>query len=53
VINPAGAGGGGDGGTLPITGASTGLVGGIGGLLLVAGLGGYLLAKRRRTRFIA
>jgi hypothetical protein len=57
VINPAGGGGGGDngddGGTLPITGAATGLIGGIGALLLAAGVLGYLLAKRRRTRFIA
>ncbi|NBE82485.1 LPXTG cell wall anchor domain-containing protein [Micromonospora rubida] len=47
-----GGGGGGDGG-LPVTGASTGLIAGIGGLLLVAGVGGYLVAKRRRTRFVA
>ncbi|MFG1949825.1 LPXTG cell wall anchor domain-containing protein [Micromonospora sp. NPDC048830] len=45
--------GGGDGGTLPITGSSTGLIAGIGALLLVAGVGGYLVAKRRRTRFVA
>ncbi|MEU7931718.1 LPXTG cell wall anchor domain-containing protein [Micromonospora echinofusca] len=43
----------GDGGTLPITGESTGLIAGIGGLLLVAGVGGYVVAKRRRTRFVA
>ncbi|GAA2701718.1 LPXTG cell wall anchor domain-containing protein [Micromonospora olivasterospora] len=42
-----------DGGTLPITGTSIGLVAGIGALLLVAGVGGYLVAKRRRTRFVA
>ncbi|WBB65624.1 LPXTG cell wall anchor domain-containing protein [Micromonospora sp. WMMD812] len=46
-------GGDGDGGTLPITGESTGLIAGIGALLLVAGAGGYLVAKRRRTRFVA
>ncbi|MEU7840576.1 LPXTG cell wall anchor domain-containing protein [Micromonospora sp. NPDC049114] len=45
--------GGGDGGALPITGQSTGLIAGIGALLLVAGVGGYLVAKRRRTRFVA
>ncbi|PZF91212.1 LPXTG cell wall anchor domain-containing protein [Micromonospora deserti] len=45
--------GGGDGGSLPITGESTGLVAGIGGLLLAAGAGGYLVARRRRTRFVA
>lgn len=64
VINPVdggpgtpgdddGQGGGDDGGTLPITGASTGLIAGLGGLLLAAGVGGYLVAKRRRTRFVA
>ncbi|WBB65625.1 LPXTG cell wall anchor domain-containing protein [Micromonospora sp. WMMD812] len=61
VINPTGNGGGdggqgggdGDGGALPITGESTGLIAGIGALLLVAGAGGYLVAKRRRTRFVA
>ncbi|MBQ0896685.1 LPXTG cell wall anchor domain-containing protein [Micromonospora sp. U56] len=45
--------GGGDGGTLPITGESTALVAGIGGLLLAAGVGGYVVARRRRTRFVA
>ncbi|MEU2612353.1 LPXTG cell wall anchor domain-containing protein [Micromonospora sp. NPDC007271] len=63
VINPAGGGtpgtpgdggqGGGDGGTLPITGSSTGLIAGIGALLLVAGAGGYLVSRRRKTRFVA
>ncbi|MCX5068511.1 LPXTG cell wall anchor domain-containing protein [Micromonospora lupini] len=60
VINPASAGGGngagqggGDGGALPITGQSTGLIAGLGALLLTAGVGGYLVAKRRRTRFVA
>ncbi|MGW3601622.1 LPXTG cell wall anchor domain-containing protein [Micromonospora sp. NPDC005161] len=45
--------GGDDGGALPITGQSTGLIAGIGALLLAAGVGGYLVAKRRRTRFVA
>lgn len=45
--------GGGDGGTLPITGSSTGLIAGVGALLLVAGAGGYAVARRRRTRFVA
>ncbi|WP_406060392.1 LPXTG cell wall anchor domain-containing protein [Micromonospora sp. NBC_00860] len=63
VINPTstdggnGGGGGGDddgdGGSLPITGQSTGLIAGLGALLLAAGVGGYLVAKRRRTRFVA
>jgi LPXTG-motif cell wall-anchored protein len=49
-----GAGGGeGDGGTLPITGTATGLIAGIGALLLVAGVGGYVVARRRKTRFVA
>lgn len=61
VINPGNGGGngngnggngGGDGGSLPITGASTGLIAGLGALLVVIGMGGYLLA-RRRTRFDA
>ncbi|MEH0842546.1 LPXTG cell wall anchor domain-containing protein [Micromonospora sp. CPCC 205711] len=45
--------GGGDGGTLPITGTATGLIAGIGALLLAAGAGGYVLARRRKTRFVA
>ncbi|MFF5172501.1 LPXTG cell wall anchor domain-containing protein [Micromonospora sp. NPDC000089] len=68
VLNPAGAGGGtgpsggegdgqgggdGDGGTLPITGSPTTLIAGAGGLLLVAGAAGYLVARRRRTNFVA
>lgn len=52
VINPTDAGGGG-GGSLPVTGASTGMLAGLAGVLLAAGVGGYLLAKRRRTRFVA
>ncbi|TDC76923.1 LPXTG cell wall anchor domain-containing protein [Micromonospora sp. KC606] len=53
VIEADGGNGGGDGGPLPITGASTGLIAGLGGLLLAAGAGGYLAARRRRTRFVA
>ncbi|WP_406074021.1 LPXTG cell wall anchor domain-containing protein [Micromonospora sp. NBC_01638] len=56
LINAAGGTGGGDngdGGSLPITGQSTGLIAGLGALLLAAGVGGYLVAKRRRTRFVA
>ncbi|SBT53680.1 LPXTG cell wall anchor domain-containing protein [Micromonospora narathiwatensis] len=48
-----GGGDGGDGGTLPITGSSTGLIAGIGALLLAAGAGGYVIARRRKTRFVA
>ncbi|MEV4654710.1 LPXTG cell wall anchor domain-containing protein [Micromonospora sp. NPDC049301] len=51
--NGTGGQGGDDGGALPITGQSTGLIAGIGALLLAAGVGGYLVAKRRRTRFVA
>ncbi|MGB2572437.1 LPXTG cell wall anchor domain-containing protein [Micromonospora citrea] len=56
VVNPTGGDGGqggGDDGSLPITGQSTGLIAGLGGLLLAAGLGGYVVARRRRTRFVA
>ncbi|SCG79736.1 LPXTG-motif cell wall anchor domain-containing protein [Micromonospora echinaurantiaca] len=53
LVNASGGEGGGDGGTLPITGASTGLIASLGALLLAAGVGGYLVAKRRRTRFVA
>ncbi|TNH30473.1 LPXTG cell wall anchor domain-containing protein [Micromonospora orduensis] len=53
LVNAAGGQGGGDGGALPITGQSTGLIAGIGALLLAAGVGGFLVAKRRRTRFVA
>jgi LPXTG-motif cell wall-anchored protein len=57
LVNATGGGGGGgedgDGGTLPITGAQTGLIAGVGGLLLAVGVGGFVLARRRRTRFVA
>ncbi|PWU50424.1 LPXTG cell wall anchor domain-containing protein [Micromonospora globispora] len=46
-------GGAGGGGTLPITGSATGLIAGVGVLLLTAGVGGYVVARRRRTRFVA
>ncbi|MGW9196883.1 LPXTG cell wall anchor domain-containing protein [Micromonospora chersina] len=45
--------GGGDGGTLPITGANTALIAGIGALLLAAGAAGYVVSRRRKTRFVA
>ncbi|SCE79088.1 LPXTG cell wall anchor domain-containing protein [Micromonospora chokoriensis] len=52
-----GGGGGGDGddggGALPITGAPTGLIAGLGGLLLVVGAIAYLFARRRGTHFVA
>ncbi|NES14458.1 MULTISPECIES: LPXTG cell wall anchor domain-containing protein [Micromonospora] len=55
VVNATGDGGqgGGDGGTLPITGSATGLIAGLGALLLAAGFGGYVVARRRKTRFVA
>ncbi|MFU8872356.1 LPXTG cell wall anchor domain-containing protein [Micromonospora sp. SL4-19] len=52
VINPSDGGQGG-GGTLPITGSATGLIAGIGALLLAAGVGGFAVARRRKTRFVA
>ncbi|MDI6100566.1 LPXTG cell wall anchor domain-containing protein [Actinoplanes sp. NEAU-A12] len=44
---------GGEGGGLPVTGASTGAVAGIGGALLLLGGAGYLIGRRRRSRFVA
>ncbi|SCL58038.1 LPXTG-motif cell wall anchor domain-containing protein [Micromonospora citrea] len=55
VVAAAGTGGGGqdggdeDGGPLPVTGAQTGLVVGIGGAVLVAGAAMFLSARRRRV----
>jgi LPXTG-motif cell wall-anchored protein len=43
--------GGGDG--LPLTGSNTAAVAGIGAALLLLGGAGYLVARRRRTRFVA
>lgn len=44
---------GGEGGGLPVTGADTATVAGVGGMLLLLGGAGYLIARRRRTRFVA
>ncbi|WP_030438742.1 ALF repeat-containing protein [Actinoplanes subtropicus] len=44
---------GGQGGGLPVTGADTGTVAGIGGVLLLIGGAGYLVGRRRRSRFVA
>ncbi|SCL41063.1 LPXTG-motif cell wall anchor domain-containing protein [Micromonospora pallida] len=44
---------GGEGGGLPVTGAGTATVAVVGGVLLVLGSVGYLVARRRRTRFVA
>lgn len=43
----------GEGGGLPLTGADTGIVAGIGGALLLLGGAGYLIGRRRRSRFVA
>jgi len=58
VINPVtgapGEGGGqGGGGSLPITGAQTAVVGGAGAVLVAGGILGFFVARRRRTRFEA
>jgi hypothetical protein len=42
-----------DGGGLPVTGAKAATMAGGGAVLLIAGLVGFLLARRRRTRFVA
>ncbi|SCL50213.1 ALF repeat-containing protein [Micromonospora chersina] len=44
---------GGEGGGLPVTGANTAAVAGIGGALLLLGGAGYLIGRRRRSRFVA
>lgn len=44
---------GGSGGGLPVTGAATGLVVVSGGALLLLGGAGYLIGRRRRSRFVA
>jgi LPXTG-motif cell wall-anchored protein len=50
----AGAGGsGGQGGGLPDTGANTATVAAIGGALLLLGGAGYVIGRRRRSRFVA
>lgn len=42
-----------DGGGLPVTGSDTGTVAGVGGALLLLGGVGYLIGRRRRSRFVA
>ncbi|UQU66545.1 ALF repeat-containing protein [Couchioplanes caeruleus] len=44
---------GGEDGGLPVTGAAAGTVAGIGGALLLLGGAGYLIGRRRRSRFVA
>lgn len=56
AIPPASAGpaaSGGNGGGLPVTGAATGVVAAAGGALLLMGGAGYLIGRRRRSRFVA
>lgn len=43
----------GEGGGLPVTGANTATVAGIGGALLLLGGAGYLIGRRRRSSFVA
>ncbi|MEU5936245.1 LPXTG cell wall anchor domain-containing protein [Micromonospora sp. NPDC047187] len=43
----------GEGGGLPVTGADTATVAGIGSVLLLLGGAGYLIGRRRRSRFVA
>ncbi|MEU0547121.1 LPXTG cell wall anchor domain-containing protein [Micromonospora sp. NPDC005979] len=44
---------GGNGGGLPVTGADTATVAGIGGALLLVGGASFVIARRRRSRFVA
>ncbi|MEV1142598.1 LPXTG cell wall anchor domain-containing protein [Micromonospora sp. NPDC049799] len=55
LVNATGNGDGGQGGggSLPITGANSALVAGLGAVLLAAGGAGFVVARRRRTRFVA
>jgi len=55
VLNPTATGGGGGsgGGGLPITGPQTALFGAAGAGLIAAGVAGFAIARRRRTRFEA
>ncbi|NYH44550.1 LPXTG-motif cell wall-anchored protein [Micromonospora jinlongensis] len=43
----------GEGGGLPVTGANTAIVAGVGGALLLLGGAGYLIGRRRRSSFVA
>lgn len=43
---------GGEGGGLPVAGANTATMARIGGTLLLLGGAGYLIGRRRRTRFL-
>ncbi|MEE6258299.1 LPXTG cell wall anchor domain-containing protein [Plantactinospora sonchi] len=53
ILVNATEGGGGAGEGLPVTGTATGLIAAGGAALLAAGVVGFVLARRRRTRFVA
>jgi hypothetical protein len=62
LVNPTGdngtggngdGGSGGGGGGLPVTGAATGAIVGVGSLLIALGVVGFVLSRRRRARFVA
>ena len=52
-VGAPGGDGGGEGGGLPVTGADTATVAGIGGALLLLGGASYVIGRRRRSRFVA
>ena len=52
-VGAPGGDGGGEGGGLPVTGADTATVAGIGGALLLIGGASYVIGRRRRSRFVA
>ncbi|MFI5834708.1 ALF repeat-containing protein [Micromonospora sp. NPDC051300] len=53
-VTPGAPGGeGGEGGGLPVTGTDTATVAGIGGVLLLLGAVGFVIGRRRRSRFVA
>jgi LPXTG-motif cell wall-anchored protein len=49
IVAAQGGTGGGDGGSLPVTGPQAGLIGGIGAAVLAAGGAMFLVARRRRV----
>jgi len=51
MVNPTDDGG--EGGMLPVTGSSAGIIAGAGALLLTAGGVSFVIARRRRMRFVA